>query len=282
MGFAVATILLFVGILQHRNRKTWVSPDVFFCYEWSLISFLATLQLYGMYSASSTTWLIILIGSITFVIGVNLARRFKFKSYNSLSVTSMDNIGMIKFQSKEKRLFWITLFVLYVLASKEFMQSIRLMMSGTTLDSIRLMSYGIMTSDNYVRNTGLIAEISDAIIAAIEKIIEAMGIQIFVIDTKKNFNYLLSVCGLVLIHSFSDGGRFGIVYLIIAVVVCYTLYIKAELIAKIQITRKTKKSCKNSVSISRDNCYYYSNTWCSYIRFIQKILQISLWECSVF
>ena len=68
MGYISAIILLFVALYLHINkRKKWYAPDVLFCYMWSAITFMSSLHLYGMYKSSDFVYLIILIGSISYV-----------------------------------------------------------------------------------------------------------------------------------------------------------------------------------------------------------------------
>lgn len=237
MGFVVTTILLLFGIYISRKKRTWVSPDVLFCYEWAFISFLASLQLFGMYAVSTKTWVIMLIGSFAFLIGVNVSSKTKVRLH-------CDTVGasvQTRESSQSNKWFWVIILILYVFAVKDLIQTVRLMLSGVMLDNIRLMSYGIVKSANYQLNTGLVAELISSLVSAVETVIIAIGIQKTIIDANKNYKCLIAVTALVLIRSFSDGGRFGIAYLIVELLACYAFYVRYGQQSKIELTQHLKR-----------------------------------------
>lgn len=236
MGYIVSCVLFLLGLYISRKRRTWSSPGSLFCYEWAFISLLASLQLFGMYSASIKTWIIILVGSVAFLLGVN------FGSKTKIRINEAENFDFqLANDSQNSRLFWILFFIVFAFAIKDMVQSVRLMMSGVTLDSIRLMSYGIVESSNYQLKTGLVAELITTFISAIETIIVAIGIQKAMLNPKKDFKCLAAVTVLVLMRSFSDGGRFGIAYLIVELLVCSAIYRSHGYTFSFEIPQKIKK-----------------------------------------
>ena len=63
MGTVISIIILLLGIIIHKKRKHWYAPDVLFCYQWALITFLSSLHLYSMFESSAKVYLIVLVGA---------------------------------------------------------------------------------------------------------------------------------------------------------------------------------------------------------------------------
>lgn len=240
MGYIVGLILACMGVVLHKQRKTWCAPDVLFCYEYATITILASLKLFGMYGVSMKAWGIIMIGSISFIIGVSYAYRHKFILRKERTMETGEHGDKTK-PMISNRAFWIIMCCLYIYASKDLMQSISMLKTGVNLDDIRQISVGVVESDTYIRKGGLIWELIDSFVFATETILIAITIEMFVVDIKRYGKYMFAAVGLVLIHSFSDGGRFGIAYLAIEVLACNALCRRYSSYTGIIIASKTKK-----------------------------------------
>ena len=131
MGYIVSAGLLLMGIWCHRNQRTWACPEALFCYEWALISFLASLRLFGLYEASWYTWIVILIGSISFIIGCLVGQMFKVKTYGIVEDSSVDR-NIIS-----ERAFWIFAAVIIIYTSSDLFQSIHYRLDLIELDKLK-------------------------------------------------------------------------------------------------------------------------------------------------
>ena len=236
MGYLISFFLFSIGFFLHHRRKTWVAPDVLYCYEWGIITFLASLRLFSLYSARVETWMIILIGSIAYLIGVGISDKIVIKNTNSNELILYHDFHM------KNRLFWIFTIIFYSIAFIGLLRVIRLLFTtSTTLGQIRLASYGIIELDGYAYQGGGILDIVKVFLTVIKTILIATGVQIFLTNISKNTKYIIAVTGLVIIESFTDGGRFGLAYLMIEIYVGFSFYNKYLLNTRRILTRKAKR-----------------------------------------
>ena len=219
MAYLISFFLFSIGFYLHHRRKTWVAPDVLYCYEWGFITFLASLRLFSLYSAGIETWMIILIGSIAYLIGVGTSDKIAIKSHENKNLTIYQDSFM------KNRLFWIFTNIFYFIGFIGLFRVIRMLFTTSiTLDQIRLASYGIIELDGYAYQGGGILDIVKVFLTAIKTILIATGVQIFLTNISKNTKYIIAVTGLVIIESFTDGGRFGLAYLMIEIYVGFSFY----------------------------------------------------------
>lgn len=216
MGYIAAILFIFIGVLFQKKDKTWTAPEVLFCYVWGIVSFFAALRLFDLSEVSFKAWFIIVVGTISFVLGA------RFKS--SIGKQSFDHMLYSGKTYLPKKMFWILFWIMFILVAKELMETIGLMKMGYSLGLIRNASYGDAEIKGYIRNTGYISVWLDVLRSAIQVIIIACGIEYFIIDIKKNKIYLLAVSFLVIADAFTTGGRWGIAYFIIELFVCYKIY----------------------------------------------------------
>ena len=212
MGYIVATVLLMIGIFYHRKSKTWACPETLFCYEWALISFLASLRLFGLYEASWHTWIIILIGSVSFVIGCSGGRMIKVK----INSTGRNIIS--------ERVFWIFAAIIILYTIPDLVQSIHYMRLGVSLGDIRNASVaGQDMVEGYTRREGALWEYVELCTSVMNLLVTGHGILEYIKDSKKNFKYIATVMIITLMQTFAYGGRFGLAYVIIELLVCMNL-----------------------------------------------------------
>ena len=218
MGYSIAVALLVIGIFCQRREKTWACPETLFCYEWALISFLASLRLFGLYEACWQTWTIILIGSVSFVVGCCCGRMIKVKEYGG-DVCRAGGRSIIS-----EKAFWIFTAVIILYMIPEFIQSIHYMRQGYSLGDIRNTSVaGSDAIEGYARREGALWEYIDLCISVIHLLVAGHGISEYVKDTRKNVKYIAAVMVITLMQAFADGGRFVLVYVIIELLVCMNL-----------------------------------------------------------
>lgn len=237
MGYIVSIIILGYAIIQHIGRKTWVCPDTIFCYEWGIISLFASFHFFDMYETSWKTWVIILIGTIFFVIGVRLGRRFKSKNSSRVNIVHENHL-------LSKRAFWIISIFLMLMLMKDLITSIVLMGDGYTLGEIRRASYGIIEITGYKFKSGFIIEIIDLLSEVLKIIVVATGIEYFIFNPKENYKMLFIAMILIVIEAFSNGGRFNFAYFAIELFVCFTFYKRYGQSININISKKTKKKVR--------------------------------------
>lgn len=75
MAFLGSFICLVAGLISYVRDRKFYSPTVLFAIFWTLLLFLSGLQLYGIYSASDFAIIIIVFGTLCFVIGGCFAKK---------------------------------------------------------------------------------------------------------------------------------------------------------------------------------------------------------------
>ncbi len=218
MGYIVSAGLLLMGIWCHRNQRTWACPEALFCYEWALISFLASLRLFGLYEASWYTWIVILIGSISFIIGCLVGQMFKVKTYGIVEDSSVDR-NIIS-----ERAFWIFAAVIIIYTSSDLFQSIHYMRLGVSLGDIRNASVGMDdVVEGYTRRQGALWEYIGLCVSVMSLLVTGYGIYEYIKGGQNKVRYIATVMIITLMQAFSYGGRFGLAYVIIELFVCMNI-----------------------------------------------------------
>lgn len=249
MGYLVSFLLFVAGLILHNARKTWAAPDVFFCYLWAAISFFASLRLFSMYGVSEKTWLIILVGSIAFLIGVAFADQIKMKGTKQAAQAALAAEHTAEVSIMKKRTFWIFTGLLYIPAVIGVIKTIQLMNAGYTLAEIRLASFGIVEITGFTANNGYVGEMIDTLQIAVEMLVIATGIHYFVLNTKKNYMCIIAVMGLTILGSLTDGGRFGLAYTTIELLACFSIYRGLGKKAGFTWSTKAKRSVRTLVLV---------------------------------
>lgn len=250
MGYFVAIFLFFCGIILYLIKRTFASPDIIFCLEWGIISLLASFGLFSMYSASNKTWIIILCGCISFLIGTFLTNMVKFKNgLNSKNKCQVEYINKTKEIFMKQKTFWILMGFMFIYTLYLLSKSIEFISLGYSLGEIREASVGMANINGYVRHTGFLAESIDLIFSTVKLIVNAVGINYFVFDMKKNYKMIVAILILEILLSFANGGRFGLTYIIIEVLVCVNLYKKSGKNINFYISSKLKKKVRKIVLI---------------------------------
>ena len=230
MGYIVTTIMALGCAVSIYNKKKIESPGVLFTAIWVIVCFFASLRLFDINKADVITWLVILVGVISFGLGTNV----KIKS-----ITERNNLNQTSYISKST--FWILTVVLLAFSIKDLRQSLEIMSRGYTLGLIRSASYGIINIQGYDVNRDFLSVWIDYFRDGLQVVLVATGIEFFIFDYRKNKKYLIAAAGLVLIEAFTTGGRWGIAYFIIELFVCYKIYCRRDSETyKINVSRKSR------------------------------------------
>ncbi len=222
MGTTVSIILFIIAIILHKRRGTWVAPDVFFCYEWAIITFMASLCLFGLYEASDLAWTIILVGCLSFVFGTYIVIPQKSK----LKVTKITEDEFF-----DERTFWIIVIFTCIFSFLELYQSIGFLEQGYSIGDVREARYGGDTVSGIEHSNSGINWIINMVSPVLKLIIFAAGVQFYIL--KKERRYLYAVAIIALMQAFTDGGRVIVLYFILDIIVCAILYGKEKELIKV-------------------------------------------------
>lgn len=221
MGYITSFILLLLALVFKRNKGTWFSPDVLFCIEWFAICFLASLHLFSMNEVSGFTWFLILVGSVSFCLGVNVCSKSKYIKSNINCFSLENSTPLIKSR------WYVILYVVVLLSYMPLLiQTILLLQSGIELDEVRSAYLGKTGLSDYERNTGGIYAIINYLQAFGYMLVVANGIFEFV--RNRNFLYLLLATSMVIVDSIVTGGRFNIAYFAIELIICFEIFKKSK------------------------------------------------------
>ena len=122
MGYIVVFVLLLLCLFEFVRHKTWTAPSVMFCAFWTLISFLASLRLYNLKSVETKTWLIVLIGVLSFVLGTKIIFRSKqpVNVLDGAAAGDHDQNGYLP-----KKLFWIVFIIVGLYTLGQVIQAVQ-------------------------------------------------------------------------------------------------------------------------------------------------------------
>lgn len=217
IGIVVSCIILLIGLRLQRVRGSWIAPDVLFCYEWALISFLASLHLFGMDEAKNKTWLIIFIGCISYVIGVLVAIP-KRNRKNNVNIFSCKEFFFNKYT------FWLLFLIIFYFSWKDFLTTLMYEEMGYTLQEMRGAYFGNDAVAGFEVKKSAIQKMFTTFLDAAKLLEVAVGIHYYTVGVKRNYLYIIAVVGLVVMEAFTNGGRWGLAYLLIEVLVCFFFF----------------------------------------------------------
>lgn len=137
---AILSILTCIGLLLIFfvvEKRKWYDPQVLFVSFWVILIFLASLRLFGLYKITNTTYLIFILGILSFCGGTRIPYLIKTKKQPN------------KVGEKQKELNYIFLYILYGLVITmllyNFINVMKLVNSGYTWAKIRRL---YVNSDN--------------------------------------------------------------------------------------------------------------------------------------
>lgn len=186
---------------------------------WAIITFMASLRLFNMYEASAKVYSIILVGCVSYYIGVINT------THNLQAIANQQyKLGFIY----SKTFFWIAFFYVFISRIEPFIKSLVLLQAGTEMGEMRNMFFEQSQSP--------IEVILGVFSNFLTPIVEVSGVLFFLTNIKKNFSCLLAISILVLMNSTISGGRFALAYLILELVIGYLL-LKDRLLIQVKISK---------------------------------------------
>lgn len=203
MQIIIISLCLFSAIFAYKSNKTSYNPITVFCILWASIVFLSSLTLFGIYEASDKTYIIILVGIISFLFGNSVLGGFKFKV--SMNPSIQKNIFTLN-----KKVIYILMVISIAILSFTASKSVKLLLSGYDLAYVRyIANEEVTTSSN-----GLINILFNYVAQPIcQLLIPVSALNIFSKDKDKKL-IIGSVIAITLLV-ISNGGRFILLYFII-------------------------------------------------------------------
>lgn len=240
MGYISALICAFFAVLCLIKHKV-DSPLFLYSAEWCVLSILPAIKLYGLYEIDTITWVIVIVGFLSYALGIILGKKY------TITINGKRAFMVVKQSFDEFKIFkdhaYISLvIILYVANLFYFFQSLLLMRSGIAMADIRAASYGLGDIVGYKvigLNSGGVLTYVYILKEALTHIIISIGIYRFLDDPKKGKKNLLISLGLVVLIAFSSGSRFDIAYVILQLIFGLKLFNK-----RIELHKKVKKTVK--------------------------------------
>lgn len=223
MGYAVATVLLLLCIFDYTWQKTWTAPGVIFCGFWAIISFLASLRLFNINAVGIKTWLVILIGNLSFLLGTKIIIRAGKKRSPSIQGTQLKGDGNRVCYYLPQKVYWILFIIVGIYMAGQLVQTMRLISTGVTLADIRRASFGMSEIAGYNYSKGFFAGFFRTLISAIKTILIVAGIDSYFRNTQKNIIYIIAAAFLTFCDAFSNGGRWIFLYFIVEFFCCRSI-----------------------------------------------------------
>ena len=221
MGLVISIIILLLAFISYGKRRRWYAPDVFFLIMWGVISLFSSLHLYGMYETNDSTYLIVLVGCISYMIGCNFGIKLNVK----------DNYTLYRSEFIfSPRFFWVASLVLFFLQLSPFIKTFSLVSMGVDLGEIR--------QDFFEQSQSSLDVIIGVLTSLFGPIVQISGIVFLLKDFKKNFVCVFPIVILALMESVINGGRFGIAHILLEFVVCY-YFMRQNTETRIKVSKKT-------------------------------------------
>lgn len=221
MPSILAGMCLIFAILGLVYEKNLYNPVTAFFGLWSVIIHAAGLCLYGMYPASTNTYIIILIGIIGFLLGciwVYFPRKYSsnWKDSNSTNINNRRTYQLTdSIIEEELEINYVLVYILLIMSLlylvPNTIQIINLMRQGHTLKQIRFSFWNIDTSDLY--NLRFEHSYRVYVFQTIMNIIPAIAV-IDLLAGKRDKKLLIGCIVISILNVMvSGGGRLHIMYL---------------------------------------------------------------------
>lgn len=237
LGFVVSLLLAMICVVSYKNTNKMNGPIFLYSLQWSIIAFFASCRLFTMFSVSYYCWIIILFGSVSFFVGAILGERIKFKN------RELDNTD--KFYNNFLSVKWVVILIFLVVISVviDIRQTYGLLGLGYNLGDIRTAYNGQMEISEYTRTYGVLQSLKNLFVAIIKLITVATCIVYSLHNIRKNYCLIIIAISLELLDSLTYGGRFGLAYFIIELLVCFSIMNKIGLSIRKKIKRKIIYIC---------------------------------------
>ncbi|MFB9974852.1 oligosaccharide repeat unit polymerase [Allobacillus sp. SKP2-8] len=216
MALFLSLLCVLMLIVGNITEKKFYNPLTLFSALWAIILFGSHFELFGFTGVTSFTYLIILIGIVSYFIG-----------YYSFKLISNKNKLLIrkplKYNKKHELniMFSVILVVSLVVLIMTTRNSVTLLLQGYTLHDIRY----IVGMDRF--NSGVINILFAYIVNPFTILVIPISAFYFYKE-KRNLKYLYIAIILIVLNIITDGGRFVLLYIIINYIVAYFIMKKTQ------------------------------------------------------
>ena len=231
----MVVLIMFTGIfftlLGKSIEKAIINPLTVFSLMFTLISFGAYLQLFGLYGADEATYAIIFVGMLLFGIGYTISTNVVFKRKTSpIAKNSLANGGYV---IRYKLLYVFSIIALVYLIGDAVI-AISYLLRGYSLKYIRFSLYGYSESDYYSQST-ISYSLRYYVIQPITSLLPIMCI-VDMFYGKKNKVLLISSIFIFGLSIITSGGRLPVLYLITNIFALFSI-----LDRRLQFSSKVKR-----------------------------------------
>ncbi len=231
--FCIELICIFSAIAFWRIEKKIFNPVSVFCGIWAVITFLSNLQLFGLYETSENTYFLILIGIISYILGVFISTfgiKWKKRNINGNNKNTI-NYGVLYF------LGIIALFFLLL----QFSETIALLLQGYDMAHIRYLYTG--DELNSLRTSVFRVTMNDSLCTPMVYLISVV-VVVHIMKGNRDKKLIGLAFSLVFLSVFNTAGRAILIWIVLYIVCGISVYGK-----NIRITAKMKKVLLVSVII---------------------------------
>lgn len=208
MEYGIIIFSLFMALLAWHHYKDIMNPVTIFCALWGFITFLAKLQLYGLFVAEQRTFLIVFIGILFYTIGCAMPKIIRVRRNGN---------GRVRLQGAAQINDWIlicfyVITVLFLLI--DLLIVVPLLLSGVSLADIRRM-LDDPNSALLIRRSAIEGILRNFISTPFSVIAYPIGLIYF--RGKKRYGgfFLLSGVIITILRLMTDGGRIILIFAII-------------------------------------------------------------------
>lgn len=150
--FFIIFICIIFAYIFWRIEKKVLNPVTVFCSIWTVITFLSSLELYGVYKTSDDSYFIIFIGIVSYIVGAFLSIygiKWKKKKLISTEKNSI-NYSILYFLGVLALIFLLFQFseTLSLLSQGYDMAHIRYLYTGNDLNSLRTSVFRVVMNDS--------------------------------------------------------------------------------------------------------------------------------------
>lgn len=220
-----------IGLLGKVTTHRWLNPMTVLCWMWSIIFFLAALELYYINGAQDNSYFLIFLGVVAYSIGFALTYAFFKKRCLVIGKKR------ITFSSYEWKVNYTVLYILGIVAVLyffvSFLKVVNVYISGNGLAQIRLMAQTRTETAG-----GIVSKMMNALRVLIIIPYSLAVVPVTAADfwfgkrDKKLFIICVATLGLRIL---SEGGRINLLYLFVDLFVCFT-YAATKGIRKLSFT----------------------------------------------
>lgn len=229
---------LLVAFLGYRGSRKWFNPVTIFAVYWTVLSSVSMIGAFGFNVPSDQTFFVVFLGIVAYGMGAliyHLSPRIKIK--NSIGM----QLGEISGFEFKKRLTYTLCVIAIIYLLYRSLLSIRLMISGHSLDAIRSLYF---SDDNVGSSSSVLSLIDSFIIKPFTMAIISLSTANFFSGNRDKRLLQLAVI-IIMLSILINGGRVVILYFVVNLIISFLVLNK-----KIHLSKKQKRIIKVFVIIA--------------------------------